>query len=144
MDPVYRFEIRVSEAMLDGNRHVNNVAFVQWMQEAAMRHSEAAGCTRATVERGATWFVRAHHIEYLSPAFDGDTVLAQTWVANFRKIRSLRRYKFIRASDQVVLAQGETDWVFVDARTGRPRAIPGEIQDLFQIVPDETGPPQER
>jgi acyl-CoA thioesterase FadM len=27
--------------------------------------------------------------------------------------------------------------VFVDALTGRPRAIPGEIQRAFQVVPEE-------
>ena len=144
MDPIYRFEIRVTEAMLDANRHVNNVAFVQWMQEAAIRHASATGCARATEADGSTWVVRAHQIEYLSPAFEGDTVAVLTWVANFRKVRSLRRYRFVRAAGQAVLAQGETDWVYVDARTGRPRAVPVEIQSLFQIVPDEPESPRRR
>jgi len=61
----------------------------------------------------------------------------ETWVANFRKVRSLRRYKFIRAADQTVLAEAETDWVFVDAATGRPRAIPGEIRKVFGVAVGE-------
>jgi len=137
MAPVYQFDVQVPDAALDENRHVNNVAYVQWMQEAAKGHSEAAGCTRLTRAAGATWVARAHRIEYLRPGFAGDVLTVQTWVANFRKVRSLRRYKFLRAADQTVLAQGETDWVFVDALTGRPRAIPGEIQRAFQVVPEE-------
>jgi acyl-CoA thioester hydrolase len=78
-----------------------------------------------------------HRIEYLSPAFAGETVIVLTWVADFRKVRSLRRYRFIRAADQKVLAEGETDWVFIDASTGRPRVIPTEIANLFELVPDE-------
>jgi acyl-CoA thioester hydrolase len=77
-----------------------------------------------------------HHIEYLAPAFAGDAITVLTWVADFRKVRSLRRYKFVRAEDQRVLAQGETDWVLVDASSGRPRGIPDEIRDLFELVPD--------
>jgi acyl-CoA thioester hydrolase len=78
-----------------------------------------------------------HRIEYLSPAFAGEAITILTWVADFRKVRSLRRYKFIRAADQRVLAQGETDWVLVDLATGRPRGIPAELANLFELVPDE-------
>jgi acyl-CoA thioester hydrolase len=89
---------------------------------------------------GATWVARMHRIEYLSPAFAGEAITVHTWVANFRKVRSLRRYKFIRATDQKVLAQGETDWVLVDVATGRPRGIPTEMATLFELVPDEQEP----
>jgi acyl-CoA thioester hydrolase len=137
MEPVYRFDITVPAEVVDENRHANNVAYVQWMQEAAIRHSAAAGCTGMTRALGAAWVIRTHRIEYLNPAFAGDAVTVLTWVANFRKVRSLRRYKFIRAADQTVLAQGETDWVFVDAGTGRPRAIPDEIRNAFGIAAEE-------
>lgn len=29
--------------------------------------------------------------------------------------------------------KGETDWVFVDARTGAPRAIPREVAEVFGL-----------
>ena len=135
-DPFYRHEIIVPADVVDRNRHVNNVAYVQWMQDAALQHSAVAGCTRMTEAIGATWVARMHRIEYLSPAFTGDALTVLTWVADFRKVRSLRRYKFIRAADQKVLAQGETDWVFIDLCTGRPRGIPKEIANLFELVPD--------
>jgi len=138
-EPFYRFEIIVPAAAVDRNRHVNNVAYVQWMQDAALQHSAATGCTRMTEAVGATWVARMHRIEYLSPAFAGDALTVLTWVADFRKVRSLRRYRFIRASDQKVLAQGETDWVFIDMSTGRPRGIPKEIANLFAVVPGEAG-----
>jgi len=140
MDSVYRFEIEVTNDMLDRNRHVNNVAYVQWMQDAAVRHAEAAGCTRLTMAAGATWVARHHHIEYLSPAHAGDKLSVLTWVSNMRRVRSLRKYRFVRVEDQALLAQGETDWVFVDAESGRPRAIPQEIQDRFRILGPEEEP----
>jgi acyl-CoA thioester hydrolase len=140
MPGIDRFDIQVPPEAVDGNGHVNNVVYVQWMQDAAIRHSDATGCTRMTTDIGATWVVRTHHVEYASPAFGGDTVLVQTWVADFRKVRSLRKYRFVRASDGTLLARGETDWVFVDARTGRPRAIPDAIKDAFTVVPPEREP----
>ena len=139
MEPVYRYSIVVPAEAVDRNRHVNNVAYVQWMQEAAMQHSAAAGCTRMTEALGASWVARMHRIEYLSPAFGGDSISVLTWIADFRKVRSLRRYRFVRTADQKVLAEGETDWVLVNASTGRPRAIPPELVNLFELVPDGPG-----
>ena len=38
------------------------------------------------------------------------------------------------------LAEGETDWVFVEAGSGKLRSIPKNIQALFEIVPEEMEP----
>ena len=137
LETIHQFEFEVPGSAVDGNGHANNVAYVQWMQEAAVAHARAAGCTGLTQASGATWVVRAHRVEYLSPAFAGERLIVQTWVAELRKVRSRRRYRFVRATDGAVLARGETDWVFVDAATGRPRSIPAEIQQVFRVVPDE-------
>ena len=141
MAQVHRFEFQITPADVDGNGHVNNVRYVQWMQDAATRHSEAAGCTQATRALGATWVVRTHRIEYFRPAFAGERVTGLTWVCNFRKVRSLRKYRFVRVSDRAVLAAGETDWVFVDVASGRPRAIPANVSGAFEAVPEGEEPP---
>lgn len=133
-NPVFSYSLIVSQDAIDKNGHVNNVHYVQWMQDAATRHYDSQGGIPITQTLGATWVVRAHTIEYLRPAFVGDEIEIRTWVANFRRVRSLRRYEFIRKQDGVQLAKGETDWVFVDAKTGRPMAIPDEIVNLLPLL----------
>jgi len=140
MSTIYTREFVVSEGILDENGHANNVAYVQWMQDIAVLHSNDAGCTRATREAGAIWVARSHQIEYLRPAILGDTLSVSTWVVNFRRAISLRRYKFIRQKDNTVLANGETDWVFLDAKTRRPIKIPEEVRKTFQLVPEDQEP----
>jgi acyl-CoA thioester hydrolase len=122
---------------LDENGHVNNVQYVQWMQDAAVRHYESIGGIPSTKALGATWVVRSHNIEYLRPAFAGDRIEVSTWVVNIRRVRSLRRYRFTRLSDGKLLVKGETDWVFVDARTGTPRLVPEEIIQIFPPMPEK-------
>ena len=139
-ESIYQYTLTVPQAAVDENRHVNNVAYVQWMQDAAVGHSDRQGCTAATKAIGATWVVRSHRIEYFLPAFVGDRIVVLTWVSNFRKVRSLRKYKFIRLEDNALLARAETDWVFVDAASGRPREIPKEIAEAFEIVPADQEP----
>lgn len=138
--PVYRHEFAVSSDVIDGNGHVNNVAYVQWMQDVAVLHSEASGCTQAARDAGATWVVRKHAVEYLRPAFMGDPITVLTWVSNFRRALSLRKYRFIRTSDDTLLSRGETDWVFVDVVSGRPRTIPREVMGAFTLVPQDQEP----
>jgi len=139
---IYRHSFTVPESVVDQNGHANNVAYVQWMQDVAVLHSEAAGCTRLTREAGATWVARSHKIQYLSPAFAGDRIEVRTWVVDFRRAMSLRRYRFVRASDEKLLARGETEWVFVDAASGRPRAIPESVAQAFELSADRPCPLQ--
>ncbi len=137
---VYRHEFTVSQDAMDQNGHVNNVIYVQWMQDVAIAHCEATGGAEATHAAGATWVARSHRIEYLRPAFSNETVVALSWVVDFRRVRSLRRYRFVRESDNTLLARGETDWVFVDAETGRPRTIPDEVAGCFGLVASDQEP----
>lgn len=127
----HTLEIEVTATSIDGLGHVNNVEYVRWMQDAATAHSDTVGCTAATQAAGAAWVARSHRIEYLRPAFEGETIEVRTWVADLRRAFSLRKYEFYRRSDDTLLARGETDWVYVDLASGRPRSVPKEIIAVF-------------
>ena len=58
-------------------------------------------------------------------------------MVNIRRVRSLRRYRFIHVVDGKLLVKGETDWVFVDAKTGVPRLVPEEIIKIFPLLPED-------
>ena len=128
---VYSKTITIPKTAIDENGHVNNVAYVRWMQDIAVEHYESIGGTNPMQLVGATWVVREHKIEYLLPAFAGEEIEIRTWVENIRRVRSLRKYEFVRKSDAKIVVEGETDWVFVDVKTGAPRAIPEEVSKVF-------------
>jgi len=137
MPQIYRYELTVPEDALDENGHVNNVEYLRWMLDAAVAHSGSQGCTQATKDAGATWVVRTHRIEYLIPAFAGEHVCVLTWVSNFRRVQSLRKYKVIRLEDNALLAEGETDWVFINAASGQLRSIPKNVMAMFEPLPQD-------
>jgi len=132
--PTYSKTIAVPETVIDENGRVNNVAYVQWMQDIAVEHYSSIGGASPMQKIGATWVARSHLIEYLMPAFAGEEIEIRTWIESVRRVRSLRKYEFVRKSDGKVLVKGETDWVFVDAQTGSPRAIPNEVIEIFQAT----------
>jgi acyl-CoA thioester hydrolase len=130
ISPTYSKTFIIPRLAIDENGHVNNVAYVQWMQDIAVEHYSSIGGVEAQGQN-STWVVREHKIEYFLPAYAGEEIEIKTWVENIRRVRSLRKYEFVRKSDGKVIAKGETDWVFVDVKTGVPRAVPDEVSRVF-------------
>lgn len=135
MPEVFEYRHLVAKDEIDELGHANNVVFVTWMQAAAVAHSTAQGWPGERYYRlKKGWIVRSHMIEYLQPAFAGDKLVIQTWVAKLRKATSLRRYWVLRPSDQQLLAKAETNWAFIDYTTGKPTRIPAEVAHSFQVI----------
>jgi acyl-CoA thioester hydrolase len=120
----------IPESSIDENGHVNNVAYVQWMQDVAVEHYASIGGIQAQGP-DTTLGVLGLSIEYFLPAYVGEGVDGRAWGENVERVRSLRKYEFIRRSDGKTLVKGETDWVFVDVKSGRPLAIPDEVKNVF-------------
>ena len=72
---IHRFPVLIPDTAIDANGHASNVEYVHWMQQAAISHSDFAGCTNATKAAGASWVVRSLRVEYLLPSFAGDRLL---------------------------------------------------------------------
>ncbi|MDA8218578.1 MAG: acyl-CoA thioesterase [Dehalococcoidales bacterium] len=69
-----RMQVRYSD--LDMLEHVNNAVYLQYVQEAAMRHAEAVGYGYGRMrELGGSFVVRRHEIEYSRAARAGDELL---------------------------------------------------------------------
>ena len=135
---IYSKRFAVPSAAIDRQGHVNNLAYVAWMQDVAIEHSAAVGWPMDRyLTLGAGWVVRSHFVEYLRPAFAGQQLAVHTWVPEFTQRSTPRRYLFVREDDQQLLAQAETRWVFVDLATGRRQALPEELIAAFEVVPDE-------
>ncbi len=141
MGAIGTFEFVVPETAIDANGHVNNVQYVQWMQDAAMDHSAALGWpAERYLALGRTWIIRSHAIEYFHSAYAGETITVFTWVSALQKIRSLRKFKFYRATDDTVLATAATLFIFCDLQTGKPVSIPKEAQAVYTLVAKEDEP----
>ena len=137
MPAVFKWNHTVGVADLDGLGHANNISYLKWMQSAALAHSAAQGWpVEAYAALGCGWVVRSHFIEYLSPALLGNTIIVQTWVADLKKVTSLRRYRIVttRSDQEQILAKAQTDWAFVDYRTGTPKRIPPQVLSAFEVA----------
>ncbi len=138
MPDVFHYHHTVSRSEADVLGHANNVAYVEWMQQAALAHSAAQGWPwKRYTDSGCGWVVRSHRIDYRQPALPGDEVVVETWVATLHKVTSVRCYRIRRFADGATLATAETKWAFVHFATGRPLRIPAELCAAFTVVDEE-------
>lgn len=138
MSAVHLWQFPVPDDAIDALGHVNNLAYLGWMQDVAIAHSEIQGWPMARyLERRQSWVVLSHAIRYLRPAFAGEDIAIATWISDFHPLQSRRRYAFLRKSDGKQLADAETNWAYVDLRSGRPMAVPADVRDAFQIERDD-------
>lgn len=119
----------VKEAHIDDLNHVNNVHYVQWVQDIAKAHWQSKASE--AMQTSYSWFLLSHFIEYKSAAFLNDTIHLKTYIAKAEGVTYTRVVEMHNATTNKLLAKSETKWCFMNAKTERPSRIPQEIVDLF-------------
>ena len=136
--PTFRLKLTVADADIDSLGHASNIAYVRWIQDVAVAHSEAVGLDLAAYQRlGAVFVVVRHEVDYLRPAFRGEDLEARTWIPNVMAAKCMRATEIVRCLDGALLAKSLTSWGFVEVATGRPRRIPEDVRAaFFAALPD--------
>ena len=121
--------IRVTEKDIDELQHVNNVVYLQWVQDVANQHWNQLKEGYDTSEY--VWVVIRHELDYLGQATLGDEIRIKTWVGDTGGIKSVRHVEFYK--NEKVIVKAKTNWCLVDAKTLRPKRITGEILRVLEL-----------
>jgi acyl-CoA thioester hydrolase len=133
LDHVFRHVYEVSDADIDFLGHASNIAYLRWVQDVAVAHSEAVGMDYAAyVRAGGLFIIRRSEIDYLRPTLRGDKLEVRTWLGTVHAAKCERLTEIARVDDGTIVARATTIWGFVDVKTGRPTRIPGVLRAAFQ------------
>ena len=127
--PVFEFELTAAPEHIDELGHVNNAAWVQWIQQVAVAHWESVA--DAAHKDDYYWVVVRHEIDYLRAAFRGDRVTARTWVGDAPKGARFDRFMEFTGPDGKVCVRAKTQWAIVHKASGRPIRVPPEVVAPF-------------
>ena len=125
----FEYEIVVLPEHLDQQLHVNNVVYVQFMQEIADRHWNSVPPLES--EAKVAWVVRRHEIDYLNQAVLDDRLLIRTWTGEHSVVSWDRHCEIIRLTDQKKIISAKSTWVLVNKSTGRPTRINKKMLERF-------------
>ena len=126
---IFETQITVTKDDIDELNHVNNVRYVQWVNDVAKLHWQS----RITKEINNTyyWVVLNHNIDYKSSAFLNDVISIKTYVIKSEGVTSIRIVEMYNKKNDKLLVKSETKWCLIDAKTNRPSRITDEIRNLF-------------
>ena len=127
----FEIEMIVSEKDIDHLNHVNNVVYLQWVQDIATKHWNQLKEGHDT--SNDVWVVIRHELDYSGQATLNDVIKIKTWVGETTGIKSIRHVAFYKG--ERLLVKAKTFWCLVDAKTLRPRRITGEI--LKVLIPHQ-------
>ena len=118
-----------TDAEIDELGHVNNAAWVRWIQEIATAHWRAVALP-VHVE-AYLWVVTRHEIDYLRALGPGESVTGRTWVGEPPNGARFDRHVEFLGEDGKVLVRAKTTWAILDKTSGRPIRVPAEVAAPF-------------
>lgn len=123
----HSFVVKVNKEHLDILNHVNNVQYLNWVQEAALRHW--AVLTTKEIDANYFWVVARHEIDYVSSALLNDELIVKTWIGNSKGKISERFVNIYRNEDLIVRVK--TIWCLMNKKTLKSSVIPDEIYTIL-------------
>ena len=112
---------------IDEYNHVNNVVYVQWMQNISDAHWKELSKKATNIDY--VWFVIRHEIDYKNQAVLGDEVTLRTWIGKTEGIKSIRHFEIYRG--ETLLVKSQTTFCLLDATTKKPKRITKEVTNLL-------------
>ena len=117
----------VSAEYIDEQGHVNNVAYLRWIQDVAIAHWRYAVTEEMLAKFG--WITVRHEIDYKKQAFENEKITATTWVGEWTHV-TCERFTEIHRGEEL-LVKGRTVWCMIDRGTARPVKIAKELISRF-------------
>jgi acyl-CoA thioester hydrolase len=123
----YTISKKVESKDIDRLNHVNNVIYLEWVNEISKLHWEEL--TKEHVQDDY-WVVRQHVIDYFKAALINDELTISTWVGISKGPLS-ERFVEIKLGD-TLLVKAKSIWCLIDAESYKPKRITEEIIRLLK------------
>ncbi len=133
--PISETRIRVRYAETDQMGVVYHSNYFIWFEVGRVELMRQLGFTYKDMERedGCYIAVVDARCRYKAPARYDDEILIRTRLKNVRESLIHFAYQALRASDQLLLAEGETTHIVIDAEMMR-RSIPEKYMAVFKTA----------
>ena len=127
--PTFELTLTALPEHIDELGHVNNAVWVQWMEQVAVTHWRSVAAPKD--QDDYFWVVVRHEIDYLRPAFEGETITARTWAGEKPQGAKYDRHMEFFGEDGKVRVRARSWWAIIDKAAGRPIRVPAEVVAPF-------------
>ena len=124
----YTHHHTVNENEIDDLNHVNNVVYLQWVNDVSSLHWNTIA-TKSLKEK-YVWVAIRHEIDYLQSAMLNDKLEIHTWIESLKGVKSIRIVHVYRGD--TLLAKSKTTWCLLDAKTNKITRITPEMEKIWE------------
>lgn len=127
-----KFQLNINPKSTDFDElgHINNVVYLQWVQDVAEAHWKNISGTDD--DQINLWVALRHEIDYKREIKPDEKVVAETWVASMEGVKSERMTRIFNPDNNQTKAEARTFWCLLDAKTKRPKRIPEDMKRLYE------------
>jgi acyl-CoA thioester hydrolase len=118
----------VQKHEIDGLDHVNNVVYLQWVNDISEKHWSIL--SNMEIDNKYFWVAIRHEIDYINQAVLGDEITIYTWIGETGGVRSVRNVHIYKKD--TLLAKAKTTWCLVDKKTTKPTRIKQDILNILE------------
>ena len=124
----YQFSFKVEKKDIDDLNHVNNVVYLQWVNNISEKHWNLLA--PAEIKEKYIWVVLRHELDYLNQAFLGDEITMITWIGESSGVKSVRHVHVYKGA--AVLLKAQSTWCLLDQKSLRPTRVKEDILSLLR------------
>lgn len=125
----FKHSFKVKGQDIDALKHVNNVVYLQWVQDVSYMHWDVLAST--SIKETCVWMTLRHEIDYINQSYLGDVITIYTWIDETYGVKSTR-IVHIYCEDKL-LTKSKTTFCLLDKETLKPKRIGKDILELFTI-----------
>lgn len=132
---MYQFKSRVRFSEVDSHLHMTLPSVINYFQDCSTFHSDSIGQGIETMmNEGHAWILSSWQIIINRYPKFGEEITISTWAHGWKAFFGFRNFK-MEDADGNILAYSNTNWIYMNIRTGRPERIPKEVSDLYSCEP---------
>ncbi|AOW20422.1 acyl-CoA thioesterase [Urechidicola croceus] len=123
----YKKSFKVKASEIDALNHVNNVVYLQWVNDISEKHWEVL--SNEDLNKKYFWVVVRHEIDYVGQAFLDDKITVKTFIGESKGVKSIRHVEIFKGES--LLVKVKSTWCLIDAKTFKPTRINEEVLSVL-------------
>jgi len=130
------FEIHYYE--INRFQEASPVSIMNYLQEAAIAHSESVGCgVKRLLEQQRAWVLVRWNLKAERYPMWGEKINVKTWPSRFEKCFATREFVITDEKDNEIM-YATSSWVFLDTEKRKPVKVPEELANSYGVRRDRS------
>jgi acyl-CoA thioester hydrolase len=127
------YEEKIYTYHIDIVGHVNNIIYIQWLENGRMKLLEAmeVPVTDLTQNEGIVPILTDTNITYKKPFFIHNSVRIETWVSKLNNASAILEFRFYNENDELCASAWQKG-LFINRETMRPSRLSGKNREAFE------------